>query len=425
MVTSGQRTTSTRRRGDYKAPAYRHAVRARRSGAVPVTKSCLLVALAALPLLAYRAAPMPGPGPRLAYPEQQLATAVAATLQRNVHLRGPTVYPSPAYANAYLRDSFWTAQALGNRSFALRVLNAFATRERADGDPPTMFVNASPPHGPRYYDDESAALLLIWAWRNDALYGLTPPRATLRHALGYLLHRARGGYFIAPAGRYHGWWDAYPLPRPGALSYSQGLYAVALRAAQHLGLRVPPHALAAAEQAYRALYNRQLGYLCLSSSLCASDASALTGEFLSLWLFGHAMLSTAVVRSTLRHLVPFGAGFRVVALPRSGTRAAGYLAGSPRMGAPGDYQNGASWLLYDALSIGAAGLHGEPYALARLQSRLALEFRHGVVLHEYLRTNPRLRYFGAEPPYRDGFSWDAFALVVDRALHAYAARHHL
>jgi hypothetical protein len=45
------------------------------------------------------------------------------------------------------------------------------------------------------------------------------------------------------------------------------------------------------------------------------------------------------------------------------------------------------------------------------------------VLHEYLRTNPRLPYYGAEPPYRDGFSWDTFALVVNRALRAYAARH--
>jgi hypothetical protein len=198
---------------------------------------------------------------------------------------------------------------------------------------------------------------------------------------------------------------------------------VALRAAQHLGHVLPPHALAAAERAYRALYNRRLGYMCLSSSLCASDASALTGEFLSLWLFGHAMLPTAVVRSTLRHLTPFGAGFRIVALPRNGARASGYLAGGPLVGAPGDYQNGASWLLYDALSIGAAGLHGEADALARLRSRLALEFRHGVVLHEYLRTNPRLPYYGAEPPYRDGFSWDTFALVVDRALRTYAAHH--
>jgi hypothetical protein len=403
------------------APDRRYTDRVGQTGLVPVGTRCLLVALAALPFLAYHMAAAPVPAHRLAGPEQQLQTAVATTLRHNVDPRGPVAYPSPAYDNAYLRDSFWTAQALGKRSFAVRVLSAFATHERADGNPPSMFANAYPPRGPRYHDDESAALLLIWAWRNDALYGVTPPRATLRQALGYVLRRGRRGSFIAPAGRYGGWWDAYPLPRPGSLSYSQGLYAVALRAAQHLGLMLPPRALTAAERAYRALYNRRLGYMCLSSSLCASDASALTGEFLSLWLFGHAMLPSAAVRSTLRHLAPFGAGFRIVAMPRNGARASGYLAGGPLVGAPGDYQNGASWLLYDALSIGAAGLHGEADALARLRSRLALEFRQGVVLHEYLRTNPRLPYYGAEPPYRDGFSWDTFALVVDRALHAYAA----
>src|ERR687886_3097003 len=177
---------------------------------------CLLVALAALPFLAYHMAAAPVPARRLAGAEQQLQTAVAATLRHNVDPRGPVAYPSPAYYNAYLRDSFWTAQALGTRSFAVHVLNVFATHERADGNPPSMFVNAYPPRGPRYHDDESAALLLIWAWRNDALYGVAPPRATLRHALDYVLRRVRRGSFIAPAGRYGGGGGALspPPPRP-------------------------------------------------------------------------------------------------------------------------------------------------------------------------------------------------------------------
>src|SRR2546423_7697620 len=194
----------------------RSAVRAEQAGVVPVGKSCLFVALAAPLLLAYPAAAAPVPAPRLAYPEQQLQTAVAATLRHNVDPRGPVAYPSPAYYNAYLRDSFWTAQALGKRSFAVRVLSAFATHERADGNPPSLFVNAYPPRGPRYHDDESAALLLIWAWRNDALYGVRPPHATLRHTLGYVLRRVRSGSFIAPAGRYGGGGGAHspPPPRP-------------------------------------------------------------------------------------------------------------------------------------------------------------------------------------------------------------------
>src|SRR5438270_1659808 len=157
----------------------RSAVCVFQAGAAPVRKSCLSVVLAALAFLAYQAVAVPipvaapAPAQRLAYPEQQLQSAVAATLRHNVDPRGPAAYPSPAYYNAYLRDSFWTAQALGNRDFAVRVLSAFATHERADGNPPGMFVNAYPPRGPRYHDDESAALLLIWAWRNDALYGVT------------------------------------------------------------------------------------------------------------------------------------------------------------------------------------------------------------------------------------------------------------
>ncbi len=377
----------------------------------------LLLILAVAPLAVYGATVLPPRPDPLSGSEQQLRHAVAATLRKNVYWKGiPVVYPSPAYYNPYLRDSFWTAQALGNRRFALQVLATFARAERADGDPPTSFVNAY--RLPRYHDDESAALLLIWAWRNRTLYGVTPPRVQLQRALDYLLRRAQHGYLVTPKGPFGGWWDAYPLPAPDTLAYSQGLYGVALQCAQHLRLSVPAQALAQAEAAYRALYDPRLGYLRLSRHIPASDASALTGEFLSLWLFRHPMLSDRIVQSTLRHLPRFGAGFRVAVLPgQPGPHDTGF-PNSSLMGVRGDYQNGASWLLFDALSIAADGLHGAPDALARLRARLALEFRHGVVLHEYLRTDPKLPYYQSEPPYRDRFSWDTFVLVIDRVLLA-------
>src|SRR5207244_12347403 len=154
------------------------------------------------------------------------------------------------------------------------------------------------------------------------------------------------------------WWDAYHFPTAGTLSYSQGLYAVALRCAQHLDLALPPHAVADAERAYRALYNPRLGSLPVATQLPASDPSALTGEFLSLWLFRRPILSDAAVLSTFHHLVPFGTGFEAVVLPSGDPDSGTGFPGSPTMGIPGDYQNGASWLLYDALALGAAGLHG-------------------------------------------------------------------
>jgi len=351
-------------------------------------------------------------------PEQQLRVAVAETLRRNFVRSQLVVYPSPAYYNPYLRDSFWVAQALDDRDFSTHVLGVFAANERADGEPPTWFINAY--RYPQYHDDESAALVLIWAWRNKSLYHVAPSRRSLQRALSYLTRRGRDGGFVSSAGTYASWWDAYRLPAPDVLSYNQGLYAVAMRCAKGLGLALPLHAIARAEQAYRAMYDARLGYLTVGRAIPANDTSALTGEFLSLWLFKRPILTDAMVLSTLAHLSPFGAGFRVVVAPGAGVGDGAGLVSTHDYGQPGDYQNGASWLLYDALSIGAAGLHGQPGALARLRARLALEFRHGVVLHEYLQTNPSLPYYETEPPFRDKFSWDTFALVVDRELRARA-----
>jgi len=349
--------------------------------------------------------------PTLAF---ELRLAVAATLKRNMARWPPVIYPSPAYGAPYLRDSFWTAQALGSKRFSVQVLATFAAAARPDGDPPTYFLNAY--HGAQYHEDESAALLLIWAWRNHVLYGTNLPRPLEQRVLRYLVHHTRQGFLITPVGRYGSWWDAYRLPAPATLAYDQGLYAVAMRCAKLLGLTLPRHAIARAEAAYRALYNPRLGYLTVSTRLQASDASALTGEFLSLWLLKRPILSDHIVLSTLHHLTRCGAGFRVVALPHVDRYHGAGFPPSSSLGVPGDYQNGASWLLFDALSLGAAGLHGLPNARALLQARLAVEFRTRPVLHEYIRTNPRLPYYLAEPPYRDVFSWDIFVLVIDRAL---------
>ncbi len=345
-----------------------------------------------------------------------MVAAVAATLQRNYIRPQLVVYPSPAYYNPYLRDSFWAAMTMNDRALSVHAADAFAAAERADGEPPTSFINAY--RFPQYHDDESAALVLIWAWRNHALYRDSPPKVYLQRALTYLVRHSAEGRFVTPIGRYGSWWDAFYLPAPDTFAYNQGLFAVAMRCAKSLDLALPPHYIAKAENAYRGLFDARRGYLTVSKAIPASDASALTGEFLSLWLFNYPILSNGMVLSTIGHLSPFGPGFRVVAAPGAGDTEGAGLLSPTGFGIPGDYQNGGSWLLYDALSIGTAGLHGLPGALPRLQARLALEFRHGVVLHEYLQTNPSLPYYGFEPPYRDVFSWDVFALVVDRVLQA-------
>jgi len=127
---------------------------------ISLSVACLALTLSIAPPARAVSAPLA----RVSIAEQQLRIAVTQTIQRNYVPAQRVVYPSPAYYNPYLRDSFWVAQTLDDRRFSTYVLGVFAANERADGEPPTWFINAY--RYPRYHDDESAALVLIWAWRN-------------------------------------------------------------------------------------------------------------------------------------------------------------------------------------------------------------------------------------------------------------------
>jgi len=77
--------------------------------------------------------------------------------------------------------------------------------------------------------------------------------------------------------------------------------------------------------------------------------------------------------------------------PRPAARARGPVLPRPSTGGHGPAGRqrapAAGW-------FGAAGLHGLPDALSRLQARLALEFHREVTLHEFLETNPTLPDYG-------------------------------
>jgi hypothetical protein len=122
------------------------------------------------------------------------------------------------------------------------------------------------------------------------------------------------------------------------------------------------------------------------------------------------VLSDAIVRGTIASQPRFRSGFRVV------TDASGrYL--SPHSFVihvlQGDYQNGASWLLFDYIALATGILHHVPGLGLQMHNRLAEEFEHGTTFHEYLNTNPRSVLFNTDAPYRDGFSWNTFVVVVD------------
>jgi hypothetical protein len=343
--------------------------------------------------------------------QQQTGQIARAIWSSNITRDTAIVHPSKAYAGVWLRDSFWTLAALGDQSLAAQALAHFTAAQRPSGQVPTQFSYFVAQ--PIYRADESTLLYLIWAYWQVKAGGERPPRQALDRALHYALAAAKDGWYTSRAGSYADWFDSFRLPAPDTLSYNQGLYAVALQAAAALGLSVSPADLATAIAHYRTLADPQGGYLRFSRTLAYHDISGLTGEYLSLWLFRHPLLPDVVVRRTIDTQPSFRGGFKVV------VDARGHFLAPHSFTVhliPGDYQNGASWLLYDYMALATGYLHHESGIAARMHARLVAEFRTGPTFHEYLDTNPSAASYGSEPAYRDGFSWDTFVTAVNAAL---------
>lgn len=180
-----------------------------------------------------------------------------------------------------------------------------------------------------------------------------------------------------------------------------------------MGLRADP---GVAEAAYRATYDPVLGQIRGYSDRAGQfghlrDISALVGEGLSWYYFDRPILDRAMVASTLewqpKAFFPDGAflGFKNLTRADGGPLPTSWMNDWPA-NRPGDYQNGASWILYDALALYAGVRHGIPGAGTLLVERLAAETRRSPALHEYIITAEEDP--GAADPKRDGYGWSAF-----------------
>lgn len=331
--------------------------------------------------------------------------------KHNVVRRYALVHPSGAYGGVWLRDSFWTLTALGDPRLAGRALAQFAHRQRPDGQVPTQFAIFL--RDPIYHADESTLLFLIWSAWQARMHGPLPETSTLYRALAYMRSLAPDGLYRSAAGDYSSWFDSFRLPGPDTLAYNQGLYAAALLSAQALHLGVADAEAARAIDGYRALATGPSGYLRFSLHLAYHDISGLVGDYLAMWLFQRRLLAAPMVQATIATQPGFAGGFEVVTdahghyLPRHAFAVAQ---------APGDYQNGGSWLLYDYVALAVGCLHGVQGMGQRMHHRLLAEFQAGPTFHEFLNTNRRARQYGHEPRWRDGFSWDTHVVRVDALL---------
>lgn len=344
-------------------------------------------------------------------PDSVVRELAQQTWKRDIDFKGPAVYPSPSYGGVYLRDTFWTTGALPDAAFSLRMRQQFGAQQRANGQVPSLFRRA---HGPaQYNDDESTILYVLWMCRDNTRSGTPPDMPSLNSALRYLRRFDHQGYYVSDTGNSRSWLDSFKVPIVDTLSYNQGLYAAALQCAQTLRAAVTPEQVADARQAYGALYRPYLHFIPLGRRQTATDASALVGEFVSLWLFNRPLLSDTAVLSTLAHLSVTPVGYKVVA-----SFSGEYLSPDRFFVTrpSGDYQNGATWLLYDYMALATGYLHGWIQARTLMNRRLALDLADGYLFSEYRCTNPSLACYTNADPNRQYTAWNTFVLVVNEVV---------
>ncbi len=323
------------------------------------------------------------------------------------------VRPSDFYRDFFSRDSYWITAALQNRSVLEAVRARFHgdQRNQPDGHVATALRNdlTAPPDRDR--DDESTLFDVLREYEYAQLGG-TPDLASLGRSYDYIKAHQQNGYYVTTGdgrGGYHYWADTFKAPNPQVFAYNQGLLCAALEALSRMGITVPGDQRAAAASAYAAMANGADGAsLPQRIGGTTTDASCLAGDALYLYYFNSSPLPDSRVKATFDKLASTNAvnaggafiGFRVL-LGFDGTflRQAEFNGGES---IPGNYQNGGSWLLFDALALYSASRHGVSRAGDLLLQRVVSEFQRRGTFHEFARTSPTIEYV------RTNYGWNSF-----------------
>ena len=353
---------------------------------------------------------------------------------------GTAVAPSTHYSpGTYMRDSFWGTLALADTPL-------FASTEQPIF---TAFTNSIPTSGPQAghvpvtiggpeYPDESGLLYLIRMYDDAVVHDLPVANTSVAgQVLAYIqANQVSNGAFLTAAPTDQGgftispdtWLDGYLYPAGAISAYDQGLYVVALEAAQKLGLTVSNSQISQAESVYQSLYDPQLGYVRWLSTTTYKGPDVLTGDALSLLLFGQPLLPDAEVASTLAHQDWTANGMAVLATQDNQYVPAdqfetlevddnGNVVGTDEPG--GWYQNGGSWFLYEYLAEWAAAKQGDQSARALMTRSIADEVADTPMSKEFklTTTEPSYPYPPGSSEYqRQGYGWNAAYLTFARDL---------
>lgn len=356
-------------------------------------------------------------------------------MQSCVKEEGEWIVPSDNYQFYYFsRDSYWLLAAIKD----LRLLNIAARRfhedqkNHPDGHIATaLYRDGSHPEN-RDRDEESTMMDIFREWEKTRA-GDTPDKDSLAASAGFVLSHVRNGKYYTSGekrsgpmfdgdnqmGTYHYWADTFrpagqAIATPEVITYNQGLLCVSLRCLEQMGVRIDRNIIFEAEDAYANIVNPvDAAFLPQRENSTIMDVSALAGEALSLYYFNRPLLSHTRVESTLNHLsgvyYPDGKflGFKVISDYFGAYRPISEYSGSADNW-PGNYQMGASWLLYDILALYCASRHNIPQSEDLILQRLQSELRQSAFSHEFIRTNNE--DLGGSDKQRDDYGWNSFVL---------------
>jgi hypothetical protein len=351
----------------------------------------------------------------------------------------PSIWYSAA-GEMYMRDSFFALNGIHNRELNESVFNVWTANQGEDGAINTL-VEPYMANLERKSND-STPLWLIWALQNRVRFGTDLPLDHIRKAAEYCLRtydRRHDG--VCWAQFVMGQLDVISYPEGTSdICQNQGMLAVMLRVIKEL--RIPEISetisddyIAKAEEAYRSYYDPALKFVCPARDI--SDAigfAEIFPEFLSLWLFGHQMLTSEMLINHLDRIpvlmprkdAPFpelGGTVRPIFIGlRKDSKAWDYFTDSwhpmiskehgdnyANHAMDGIYYNGASWMRIEICGYVAGKLHGWKQAEQAIANRLWAELNIPYdfpASHEYLATDAQHPFFG----YHRVFAWNAFVL---------------
>jgi len=306
----------------------------------------------------------------------------------------------------WMRDSFWQSFAITD-AVEQRMITRFESKQSSNNLPYTIHSD----NAAFGNHDESTLFYMIRAYYDKLVRGLTVSTTAYTNALTYITSKVTNDEYRISNVTADTWCDSFKFTIGSYSSYNQGLYCVALRCAQRLGLSVSESTITNAIAKYEALYDTTNTYIKFASDKAMVSPDALVGEALNLFLFNQPLLSNTAVNNHINYLLKNNVSPVGLKILVNDDKSYLLTTDFNPTQLQGDYQNGGSWYLYEFLAYYAGYYHGYPGSYALMQNRNNQEISFRSTSHEYLATLPSLGTFGTEDPIRHVYSWNAAYLL--------------